>query len=320
MQPPSPAATIEGEAVVEAHSLEKRFAERLAVAGIDLAVPRSRCFGLLGPNGAGKTTTLRMAYGVTRPTAGRIHVFGLDVARHRRRIRARLGVALQDNVLIEALTPVENLRVFARYHLLDAAEAERRIAGLVEFLHLGSHRDVPVRTLSGGFQRRVAIALALVARPELLILDEPTTGLDPAVRRALWNAIHELQAAGTTVLMTTHYMEEAERLCDRIAVMAGGRVLAEGEPGSLIARELARETVEVEATDAELDRALAEYPEPVLRTRTGRRSILHTDDATALAAAIRGADGGDLRPLVVRPTNLEDLFLHLTGASLEGGA
>jgi lipooligosaccharide transport system ATP-binding protein len=195
--------------VVEVRDLVKRFGDRTAVAGVDLDVARGEIFGLLGPNGAGKTTTMRAVYGVARPTSGSVTVFGLDVARHPREVRARLGVTLQDNVLIEALTPVENLRVFCRYHLLGEKEAAARVEELIDFLALGSHRDVPVRNLSGGYQRRVAIAQSLVSRPELLILDEPTTGLDPAVRRALWDNVRELRERGTTVLLTTQYMYEA---------------------------------------------------------------------------------------------------------------
>ena len=209
--------------IVRARSVSKRFGDHVAVDGLDLDVPRGLCFGLLGPNGAGKTTTLRMIYGVTRPTAGTIAVFDLDIARHTRAVRARLGVTLQQNVLIEALSPIDNLRVFGRYHLLREPELSRRIDELIDFLELRSHATMPVRTLSGGFQRRLAIGLSLMNRPELLILDEPTTGLDPAVRLALWSRVRELRAGGTTVLLTTHYMDEAQRLCDRVAIMAGGQ-------------------------------------------------------------------------------------------------
>ncbi|HEX6435794.1 MAG TPA: ABC transporter ATP-binding protein, partial [Candidatus Binatia bacterium] len=166
----------------------------MAVDNLDLEVPTGICFGLLGPNGAGKTTTLRMIYGVTQPASGTILVFGMDISRNSRAVRARLGVTLQQNVLIEALSPKENLRVFGRYHLLQEPELSRRVEELIDFLELRSHADVPVKRLSGGFQRRLAIALSLINGPELLILDEPTTGLDPAVRLALWSRIRELRA------------------------------------------------------------------------------------------------------------------------------
>jgi len=319
----SPAVSVSPEhpdAVVEVQGLVKRFGDRTAVAGVDLDVRRGEIFGLLGPNGAGKTTTMRAVYGVTRPTSGRVLVFGLDVALHRRQVRARLGVTLQDNVLIEALSPVENLRVFCRYHLLPRAEADRRVEELIEFLALGSHRDVPVRNLSGGYQRRVAIALSLVSRPELLILDEPTTGLDPAVRRALWDNVRELRERGATVLLTTHYMDEAERLCDRVAVMAEGKVLAVGDPRELVLHHLAAGAVELEGAAEEVASVTGGFRGRVVAVRSGRRTTLHSTDAAALAAHVRERDGGNGRPLVVRPSNLEDLFLHLTGGDLGSGA
>jgi lipooligosaccharide transport system ATP-binding protein len=298
----------------------KRFGERLAVDALDLDVPRGLCFGLLGPNGAGKTTTLRMIYGVTRPSAGRIRVFGLDVARETRAVRARLGVTLQEHALIEALSPVENLRVFARYHLLSRAESEARIAEILDFLDLHSHADVPVEKLSGGFKRRLAIGLSLMSRPELLILDEPTTGLDPAVRLALWQRVRELRAGGTTVLLTTHYMDEAERLCDRLAIMAEGRVRAEGEPARLIRQTLAPEALELDLDAAE-EAALLDHHPQLPRIRSGRRLAVYASDAGALLGELRERRGrGDPLGAVVRPTNLEDVFLRLTGTRLEGGA
>jgi lipooligosaccharide transport system ATP-binding protein len=229
--------------VVEARAVSKQFGERTAVDSLDLNVLARACFGLLGPNGAGKTTTLRMIYGVTRATGGTIRVFGMDINQKLRAVRSRLGVTLQQNVLIEALSPKENLRVFGRYHLLGEPELSRRADELLDFLELRSHANVPVRQLSGGFQRRLAIALSLMNRPELLILDEPTTGLDPAVRLALWSRVRDLRAAGTTVLLTTHYMDEAQRLCDQVAIMAAGKVIGEGAPSDLIASRLAPVTV-----------------------------------------------------------------------------
>jgi len=307
-------------ALIEAESVSKQFGDRVAVDHITLRVSSGLCFGLLGPNGAGKTTTLRMLYGVTYPTSGRIHVFGIDIAREPRRARARLGVTLQQNVLIESLSPRENLRVFGRYHLLHEPELSRRADELIDFLELGSHATVPVVQLSGGFQRRLAIALSLMNRPALLILDEPTTGLDPAVRLALWSRVRELRARGTTVLVTTHYMDEAQRLCDRVAIMAAGRIIEEGAPDELIAAHLARETVEFDCAPEEesvlLDASAATAP----RVRVGRRLMLYLPNVTALAARVRHADPGDRRSLVVRPTNLEDVFLSLTGTNLEGPA
>src|SRR5512143_95538 len=297
--------------IVEAESVSKRFGERLAVDHLSLAVPAGVCFGLLGPNGAGKTTTLRMIYGVTRPTGGTIRVFGIDIARDPRSVRARLGVTLQQNVLIEALSPIDNLRVFGRYHVLREPALSRRVDELIDFLELRSHADVPVRQLSGGFQRRLAIALSLVNRPELLILDEPTTGLDPAVRLALWSKVRDLRASGTTVLLTTHYMDEAQRLCDRVAIVANGRVIAEGNPAKLITERLALEAVELECAADEESTLLKDFSAPMHRLRAGGRLMLYLDDASPLVSALHAR--GDRCKLIVRPTNLEDVFLAMTG-------
>ncbi len=297
-------------------SVTKRFGDRLAVDGLDLKVAPGLCFGLLGPNGAGKTTALRMLYGVTKPSAGTARVFGLDVSLHPRRVRARIGVTLQENVLLEALSPLENLRIFGRYHLLREPVLGRRAAELIELFELGSHGRMPVRALSGGMQRRLAIALSLMNQPELLILDEPTTGLDPQVRLALWGRIRDLREQGTTVLLTTHYMDEAERLCDQIAILAHGRLRAEGTPPALVRAHLAAEALEVEL-DAPAEAALFSGLEASPRhLRVGRRLFVYDEDVRPYVERIRRRDGGERRPLVVRPTNLEDVFLAITGTSL----
>ena len=312
-------ALAEAAPVVSARQLSKRFGERVAVAGLDLTVARGICYGLLGPNGAGKTTTLRMIYGVTRPSSGTVHVFGLDITTHRRAVRARLGVTLQENVLVEALTCKENLEIFGRYHLIREPELSERAEELITFLSLDSHRDVPVRHLSGGFQRRLAIAMSLMNRPELLVLDEPTTGLDPAVRLALWSRVRALRSEGTTVLLTTHYMDEAERLCDRVGIVSEGRMIAEGAPRELIDRTLARDTLEIDCRIDEEARLLDGLAVPPHRLRAGGRLVLHMDDAAALAEQVRAREPGHHRLLVARPTTLEDVFLALTGARLEAG-
>jgi lipooligosaccharide transport system ATP-binding protein len=308
--------TSNSTAVVEARGISKTFRERTAVDQSDLDVPPRVCFGLLGPNGAGKTTTLRMIYGVTRATSGTIRVFGMDIGQHVRAVRSRLGVTLQQNVLIEALSPKENLLVFGRYHLLREPELSRRAEELIDFLELRSHAHVPVRQLSGGFQRRLAIALSLINGPELLILDEPTTGLDPAVRLALWSRVRDLRAAGTTVLITTHYMDEAQRLCDQVAIMSAGKVIVAGAPAELITSRLAPEAVEFDCTPSE-EAALLDGVTPERRLRVGRRLMLYVEDAATLIDQVRRRDQGDRRPIIVRPTNLEDVYLALTGASLE---
>lgn len=306
-------------AIVEVCSVSKRFGDRLAVDQLDLEVMPGLCFGLIGPNGAGKTTALRMIYGVTQPSAGTIRVFGIDINRDPRAVRSRLGVTLQHNAMIQALSPVENLRVFGRYHLLREPDLSHRINEVIDFLDLGSHAKVSVQQLSGGFQRRLAIALSLINRPELLILDEPTTGLDPAVRLALWSRIRNLKAAGTTVLLTTHYMDEAQRLCDRVAIISEGKVIAEGNPLDLIATHLAREAVELDCSPEEEFALLDGFGLPIHRLRAGGRIMIYLSDATPLIELIRDRDQGDRRALVIRPTNLEDVFLALTGTGLESG-
>jgi lipooligosaccharide transport system ATP-binding protein len=305
--------------VVSGVGLTKRYGTQQAVDGLDLEVPQGACFGLLGPNGAGKTTTLRMVYGVTRPDSGRIHVFGLDVASEGRRVRSRLGVALQENVLIDSLNARGNLRVFGRFHLLREAELTRRVDALIEQFELGSQAEVPAIALSGGFKRRLAIAMALINEPELLILDEPTTGLDPAVRLVLWNKVRELLARGTTVLLTTHYMEEAERLCDRVLIMSAGRAVLQGAPRELVRARLAREALEFDCTPEEETRLLAGLP-GVKTLRAGPRLFVFGDQTTALVERVKLIGNGQERQFVVRPANLEDLFLAATGTRLEEGA
>ena len=310
--------------VIEAEAVSKRFGERVAVDELDLAVPHGGCFGLLGPNGAGKTTTLRMIYGVTRPTAGAVRVFGIDVAKDPRAVRRRLGVTLQENVLIDSLSTRDNLRIFGRYYLLGEAQLTRRIEELLDFLELRSHADALARTLSGGFKRRLSVAMSLINEPEVLVLDEPTTGLDPAVRHVLWSRIRDLRARGTTVLLTTHYMDEADRLCDRVLIIDHGKAVSAGAPHQLIQQHLAREAVEVDCTEGEeealFDGAVDGGGTRLKRLRAGNRLMLFTDDSTALVERIHHTDGGARRPFVVRPANLEDVFLSITGTALREGA
>ena len=299
--------------IVEVSAVTKRFGERVAVDDLTLNVPPGVCFGLLGPNGAGKTTTLRMIYGVTLPTSGDVRVFGMEVARNLRAVRRRLGVTLQQNVLIETLSPRANLTVFGRYHLMDGVGLTRRVEELLDFMELRSHADLPVSKLSGGYQRRLAVALSLMNRPDLLILDEPTTGLDPAVRLALWSRVRELRRGGATVLLTSHYMDEAQRLCDIVAIMSDGDVIAQGAPEELIERHLARQAVEFEATPEEEDALLRGLGESPRRYRSGNRTMIYLDDPVRLLDRIKGRPGFEV---TVRPANLEDVFLSLTGASL----
>jgi lipooligosaccharide transport system ATP-binding protein len=247
-----------------------------------------------------------------------VQVFGEDVSRHPRRVRSRRGVTLQENALIESLSAVENLRIFGRYHLLDEARITGRIEELLDFLELRSHAALPVKALSGGFQRRLSIALSLMNEPELLILDEPTTGLDPAVRIALWTRVRALREAGATVLLTTHYMDEAERLCDELAIMAEGRVAARGAPAELIRQAVAPEAVELALAPARQQRLLGQLND-VRYLEMGPHLLLYASDGAALLDSVRRAEP-EARLVAMRASNLEDVFLALTGTQLEAGA
>ncbi len=306
--------------LIELRGVSKFFGERVAVDHLDLEIPRGATFGLLGPNGAGKTTTLRMVYGASRATSGSVRVFGEEVQANLRAVRARLGVTLQENVQIESLSPRENLLIFGRYHLLRGEVLRRRVEWLVDFFELRSHVDYPVRTLSGGFRRRLSVAMSLMNDPELVILDEPTTGLDPAVRIGLWSRVRELKEQGKTVLITTHYMDEAERLCDRVAIMSQGRIVSEGAPRELIVRHLASEAIELDCAEGEEGQLFSPGMMPERRVRAGNRLMLYDEDVSSILEHLHHGDAGYRRGVVVRPTNLEDVFLAVTGTSLEDGA
>jgi lipooligosaccharide transport system ATP-binding protein len=299
--------------VVDVSKVSKHYDSREVVHELSLQVRAGQCFGLLGPNGAGKSTSLRMIYGVTAPSTGSVHVFGLDVASESRAVRARLGVTLQDNVMIDALSPVENLRVFGRYHLLREPLLSQRIAQLVDYLELGSHANIPVIALSGGFKRRLAIAMSLINEPELLILDEPTTGLDPQARHLIWDGLRQLLSQGKTILLTTHFMDEAERLCSRLAVIDHGVMIACDSPRALIAAHVEPEVVEVYGDEVRAwvdarGRAFSDRVEVA-----GETAFCYARDAAPLLADLAKTSG--LRYLH-RPANVEDLFIKLTGREL----
>jgi len=295
-----------------AQSLRKHFAETEVVRGIDFDVQPGRCFGFLGPNGAGKTTTLRMILGVSDPSDGTLSVFGQRMPGAGRAVRMRMGVVPQIDNLDPDFTVWENLRVYASYFGLRGAALDRRIDELIKFVELGEKRNVRIETLSGGMKRRLSIARALVNDPDLLILDEPTTGLDPQVRHMIWGRLRELKKAGKTLLLTTHYMEEAERLCDELLIMDRGNILDRGSPQQLIARHVEAEVLELRSETDGLQERLRGIPE--LRTEEVGDSIYcYTRDGEALLEQIKG-DAGLV--YLHRPGNLEDVFLKLTGREL----
>jgi lipooligosaccharide transport system ATP-binding protein len=299
--------------VLAVAGLRKSYGASEVVRGLDFTIRRGECFGLLGPNGAGKTTTLRCCLGLTDPNAGSITLVGEPVPRAARQARIRVGVVPQMDNLDPDFTVVENLRVYGRYFRIPDAVVDRRIPQLLELAGLATKADVNIRTLSGGMKRRLILARALVNDPELLILDEPTTGLDPQARHLIWDGLRQLLGQGKTILLTTHFMDEAERLCTRLAVIDHGRMIASDSPRALIAAHVEPEVIEVYGDAA---RTWAEAQGRGLADRVeiaGETAFCYVRDAGPLLAALAQASG--VRYLH-RPANLEDLFIKLTGREL----
>ena len=293
--------------------LHKSYDGKRVVDGLNLELVRGECFGLLGPNGAGKTTTLRCCLGLTAPDSGRITLAGLPVPECAREARANIGVVPQFDNLDPDFTAAENLLVYGRYFGLSDAEIRPQIAGLLEFAGLAGKENANIRTLSGGMKRRLTLARALVNNPDLLILDEPTTGLDPQARHLIWERLKRLLSQGKTILLTTHFMDEAERLCQRLAIMDAGRMMTIGPPRDLIRDNIEAQVVEVYGEDAP-DWASAEAPAFAQRVEvSGETAFCYLEDASTLLQHL--AERPTLRTLH-RPANLEDLFLKLTGRDL----
>jgi lipooligosaccharide transport system ATP-binding protein len=304
------------EPLIRARGLTKKFGTFTAVDGIDFDVAPGESFGFLGPNGAGKTSTMRMIACVSPRTAGEMSILGQDPDRNGPQIRARLGVVPQTDTLDTELTVLENLIIYGRYFDLSYAEAGKRAAELLEFVQLNERSKDLVEPLSGGMKRRLTIARALINEPDLLLLDEPTTGLDPQARHLVWDRLYRLKQRGTTLVLTTHYMDEAEQLCDRLVVMDAAKIVAEGSPRSLIEQYSTREVLELR------------FPVGVQETLNGQleglgervewlpdRVLVYAADGEAAANA---AHERGLRPetTLVRRSSLEDVFLRLTGRSL----
>jgi lipooligosaccharide transport system ATP-binding protein len=305
--------TIGGSIHLRAAGLRKRYGEREVVAGIDLALAAGECFGLLGPNGAGKTTTLRLCLGLIEPDGGEIEVLGLPVPERAREARRRIGVVPQVDNLDPDFTVEENLLVYGRYFGLREPEVRARIPALLDFAGLGARAASRIQTLSGGMKRRLTLARSLVNDPDLVFLDEPTTGLDPQARHLIWERLRRLLAQGKTIFLTTHFMDEAERLCHRLAIMDHGRIIAHGAPRDLIASHIEAQVVEVFGDGAErwareFGRVRSERCE-----QAGETVFCYTRDAAPLVHDLERR--GDLRYLH-RHANLEDVFLKLTGREL----
>jgi lipooligosaccharide transport system ATP-binding protein len=300
------------QAIIAAKHLTKRYGDLIAVDDISFDILPGECYGILGPNGAGKTTTIRMLYGFSPMTAGELTVFGLDLREYLRAIKSRIGVCQQENNLDPDLNLLQNLEVFGLFFDLTRRQAREKAQALLEFMALDHRKEAKALELSGGMTRRMVLARALINDPELLILDEPTTGLDPQSRHQVWERLEDLKKKGLTVLLTTHYMDEASRLCDRLLIMDHGRILVQGKPADLIRQYVGHDVIEV-----------AE-PDPALRAYVKSRLLQHEDFGHRMI--IYEGNGGSLyheiskhyckEGCVLRMATLEDVFLKLTGREL----
>ena len=306
------------EALVRARGLTKRFGDFTAVDGINFSIPRGEAFGFLGPNGAGKSSTMRMIGCVSPPTSGELTILGLNPVANGPAIRARLGVVPQENTLDIELTVQENLLVYGRYFGLPRSAIRERSAMLLDFVQLSDRAGDQVEPLSGGMKRRLVIARSLINEPDILLLDEPTTGLDPQARHIVWDRLFRLKQRGVTLILTTHYMDEAEQLCDRLVVMDGGRIVAEGSPRALIERYSTPEVLELRFDPGDHEQAaekLAALPAERLEVLADR-VLAYTRNGDEALAAVRGLGLEPITSLARRST-LEDVFLRLTGRHLD---
>jgi lipooligosaccharide transport system ATP-binding protein len=307
--------------VIEASGLTKRFGDFTAVDAIDVHVQRGESFGFLGPNGAGKSSTMRMIGAVSPPTEGHLRVLGMDPQVDGPAIRARLGVVPQEDTLDMELTVAENLLIYGRYFGLSRDVLDRRVKELLTFVQLDERADHHVEPLSGGMKRRLTIARSLINEPDMVLLDEPTTGLDPQARHVLWDRLYRLKQRGVTLILTTHYMDEAEQLCDRLVVMDHGRIVAEGAPSALIAQHVTREVLELRVNgqvEGEVDTARLEASLDGVGDRVEvlpDRVLVYANDAEAAHRAVldRGLNPASV---LTRRSTLEDVFLALTGRTL----
>ena len=309
---------VNSDILIRAEQLTKRFGDFTAVDGIGFELRRGEAFGFLGPNGAGKSSTMRMIGCVSPPTSGTLTILGMDSVRQGQAIRARLGVVPQEDTLDVELTVRENLLVYGRYFGLPRDVIAARTARLLDFVQLAERAGDQVEPLSGGMKRRLTIARSLISEPDILLLDEPTTGLDPQARHVVWDRLFRLKQQGVTLVLTTHYMDEAEQLCDRLVVMDGGKIAAEGSPRELIARYSTPEVLELRFSPSDHDQAAEKLADlPAERTEVlADRVLLYVTDGDAALAAVRSRGVEPLTSLVRRST-LEDVFLRLTGRRLE---
>ncbi len=302
---------------VEARNLQKMYGNFQAVAGIDFQIKRGECFGILGPNGAGKTTVVSMIYCFLPVTGGELIVLGKDVNTEERSIKKSLGVVPQENNLDLELTVRENLLVYAGYYGIKKSEAEKRAEDLLHFFGLASKANQEVEHISGGMKRRLTIARGLIHTPEILILDEPTTGLDPQSRRLIWEHLRKLKSRGLTLILTTHYMEEANELCDELIVIDRGSILEQGKPQALIGKHVGSKVVEVDLEPEHIDELLSALKQIICGYQVAGSTvyIFIPEDETEALKVINS--NGHVESYRVRPSNLEDVFLKLTGRGLD---
>lgn len=303
--------------MIFASHLKKQFGDFTAVNDISLDIRPGECFGLLGPNGAGKSTFISMTYGTVLRTSGTLKVFGHDPQTHSREIKKRLGVVTQENALDESLTVFENMMIYCAFIGMPSHERKKRIMDLLEYMNIAHKKDALIQTLSGGMKRRLVFVRALLGKPELLILDEPTTGLDPAVRHLLWGKVKELHQQGVTIVLTTHYMHEAEVLCDRLVIMNGGNIAAEGSPASMIQSHTPGYVGIFSPNDHEKIQSLVQHQKDIHHHSDSSGVYIRTNHLNDLT--IFHTQHG-LSPLQIRPSNLEDVFLKLTGQELSADA
>lgn len=301
------------EIVAEGRSLVKRYGEKTVVNGIHFQIKKGECFGFLGPNGAGKTSTMKMMYCLSPVSGGELHVLGLDVTTRGKEIKKRIGVVPQEDGLDTDFSVLENLLIYASYHNIPKDMAERRARELLRFMRIDEKSSAPVDQLSGGMKRRLAIARGMINAPEMLFLDEPTTGLDPQARLLIWDNLRALKGEGMSMVLTTHYMEEAEQLCDRLVIMDNGKFLTEGKPQDLISQHIGHEVVEFACQDADknyfVEKVKKHYDYQVIRNRF-HLFIKDGQDGKQALSIIPSDD------MTVRKATLEDVFLKVAGHEL----
>jgi lipooligosaccharide transport system ATP-binding protein len=300
--------------IIEAHNLVKKYGDLTAVDGIDFSIQEGEVFGFLGPNGAGKTTTMKMIYCFIQPTSGKLAVSGINVTENPRQIKSVLGVVPQDNNLDPDLTVYGNLIAYSRYFKLSKSVAKKRTEELLELMQLSEKRKVVIDELSGGMRRRLVIARGLINNPRILILDEPTVGLDPQARHLIWQKVRQFKSQGITIILTTHYMDEAAYLCDRLVIMNQGKILAEGKPEELISQHVGEEVVELKGIhESEAATVSSRFKDKYHLEHFGDSLYIFTQDGKSILSSLAEIKADKI---IHRDADLEDVFLKLTGRSL----